>query len=96
MKNTQLALLALIAVLGFSLAAIGAQRLSGDIMDSSCAMMGSHQKMESMHAKMFPHPSAVLTGKVARMCTLECVKMGAHFVLYNPSTKKSQWAMRLP
>jgi len=45
-------------------------------MDSMCAGMGGHQQM-------------IQSGKVknARECTLECVKMGATFVLYNPATK---------
>ena len=49
---------------------------SGEIMDSMCAGMGGHEQM-------------LQSGKVksARECTLECVKMGATFVLYNPATK---------
>ncbi|MGH9397401.1 MAG: DUF5818 domain-containing protein [Terriglobia bacterium] len=86
MKNRQLALLVITVLLGFSLASFGAEKFSGDIMDSSCAMMGSHAKMEAMHH--MPASSA-LTGKAAKMCTLQCVKMGGHFVLYNPSTKKT-------
>lgn len=45
-------------------------------MDSMCAGMGGHQQM-------------IESGRVknARECTLECVKMGAKFVLYNPATK---------
>ena len=89
MTNRRLTLLVIVALVGFSLTAFGADRFSGVIMDSSCAMMGSHEKMESMHPKMFEHPSNALTGREARMCTLECVKMGGHFVLYNPSSKKT-------
>ena len=49
---------------------------SGEIMDSMCAGMGGHEQM-------------LQSGKVknARECTLECVKMGATFVLYDPATK---------
>jgi hypothetical protein len=49
---------------------------SGEIMDSMCAGMGGHEQM-------------LQGGKVkdAKECTLECVKMGATFVLYNPATK---------
>ena len=45
-------------------------------MDSMCAGMGGHEQM-------------LQGGKVkdAKECTLECVKMGATFVLYNPATK---------
>ena len=53
-----------------------AHSFSGEIMDSMCAGMGGHQQM-------------LQSGRVknARECTLECVKMGATFVLYNPATK---------
>jgi len=56
--------------------AANANTFSGEIMDSMCAGMGGHQQM-------------IQSGKVknARECTLECVKMGATFVLYNPATK---------
>ncbi|HET7101461.1 MAG TPA: hypothetical protein VFJ52_09955, partial [Terriglobia bacterium] len=49
---------------------------SGEIMDSMCAGMGGHEQM-------------LQSGKVknAKECTLECVKMGATFVLYDPATK---------
>jgi Protein of unknown function (DUF5818) len=49
---------------------------TGEIMDSMCAGMGGHGQM-------------LQSGKVknAKECTLECVKMGATFVLYNPETK---------
>lgn len=49
---------------------------SGEVMDSMCAGMGGHEQM-------------LQGGKVknAKECTLECVKMGATYVLYNPATK---------
>lgn len=87
MKIKALTYLPLIAMLGVSMSAFAANRFSGDIMDSACAAMGSHKQMESMHSKMFKHPDNALTGKEARMCTLVCVKNGAHFVLYNPASK---------
>jgi Protein of unknown function (DUF5818) len=56
--------------------AVNAHSFSGEIMDSMCAGMGGHQQM-------------LQSGKVknAKECTLECVKMGATFVLYDPATK---------
>ncbi|MGA8182298.1 MAG: DUF5818 domain-containing protein [Terriglobia bacterium] len=56
--------------------AANANSISGEIMDSMCAGMGGHEQM-------------LQSGKVknARECTLECVRMGATFVLYNPATK---------
>jgi hypothetical protein len=54
-----------------------ARAFTGEIMDSSCAKMGSHEMMEKEH-KMAHDGKA---------CTLGCVKMGAKFVLYDPATK---------
>ena len=56
--------------------AANANTFSGEIMDSMCAGMGGHEQM-------------LQSGKVknAKECTLECVKMGAKYVLYDPATK---------
>lgn len=56
--------------------ATGAHTFSGEIMDSMCAGMGGHEQM-------------LQGGKIknAKECTLECAKMGAKYVLYNPATK---------
>lgn len=54
-----------------------AKAFSGEIMDSACAKMGSHEGM------MKGHPGI----KDAKGCTLGCVKSGAKFVLYDASTK---------
>lgn len=87
MKIRTTTLLATIALLTFSLTAFGAS-FRGVIMDSACAKMGSHFQMEKSHPKMFKDPNHALTGSEARACTLACVKMGAHLVLYKPSAKK--------
>ena len=48
---------------------------SGDIMDSECAEMGSHDmKLDGSNT-------------TAKDCTLACVKLGSKFVLYNAGTK---------
>ena len=44
----------------------------GEIMDSSCAKMGSHAAMEKEHGM-----------KNGKDCTLGCVKGGAKYVLYD-------------
>ncbi|HEY6466129.1 MAG TPA: DUF5818 domain-containing protein [Candidatus Acidoferrales bacterium] len=44
---------------------------TGEIMDSNCAKAGAHNDKMG----------------TAKECTLACVKGGAKFVLYNPSTK---------
>lgn len=56
---------------------------TGEIMDSQCAMMGSHEMMmkkEGMADKK-DDPAA------KKMCTLGCVKMGGKFVLFNATAK---------
>jgi hypothetical protein len=54
-----------------------AKDFSGEIMDSACAKMGSHEGMMKSHANI----------KDAKGCTLGCVKGGSKFVLYDASTK---------
>jgi len=48
---------------------------TGEIMDSACAAMGSHEAMMKGNPNM-----------TAKDCTLACVAHGAKFVLYNPDT----------
>lgn len=50
---------------------------TGEIMDSQCAMMGSHAQMEKM--KNMPDDS--------KMCTVKCVEMGGKYVLYDGAKK---------
>jgi Protein of unknown function (DUF5818) len=95
MKKLGLAVIVLVSAASLSLAVPKLslhkngkdKTFSGVIMDSQCAMMGSHEKMEKMHSDMFKKPSAALTGPEARKCTLACVKQGGQFVLYNKATK---------
>jgi hypothetical protein len=77
MKKHALALIALAAISWtVSLTAHDTMYFIGEIMDSQCAAMGSHdQRMTSIHAKD------------AKDCTLQCVKNGATFVLFDPMTK---------
>jgi hypothetical protein len=49
---------------------------SGEIMDSQCAKMGSHETM--MKKEGIP---------TEKQCTLGCIKMGGKFVLFNATTK---------
>jgi hypothetical protein len=53
------------------------QTFNGEIMDSACAKMGSHDAMMKSHPNM----------KTAKDCTLGCVKAGSQYVLYNSATK---------
>ena len=50
--------------------------LVGEIMDSRCAVAGSHDKIMRQNGT-----------KTARDCTLQCAKSGESFVLYDPETK---------
>jgi hypothetical protein len=57
----------------------GAQRslnLVGEIMDSRCAIDGSHEKMMRQNGL-----------KNAKDCTLQCARSGGSFVLFDPETK---------
>ena len=81
MKNLALGLAVSLALLGASsLAAQKQQTITGEVMDSSCAKMGSHEMMEKQHNM----PSNAASDKA---CTLACVKAGAKLVLYDSSTK---------
>lgn len=50
--------------------------LVGEIMDSRCAIDGSHDKMMRQNGT-----------KSAQDCTLQCAKTGGSFVLFDPETK---------
>ena len=87
MRRSSLALAA-IALLGMTLPAVptaknaqgtGSQRtlnLVGEIMDSRCAIDGSHDKMMRQNET-----------KNAKDCTLQCAMTGGSFVLIDPETK---------
>lgn len=90
MKRIAMSLAALLVVASFSLAAPKlsvhkngkGKTYTGEIMDSQCAMNGSHAQMEKM--KGMPDDS--------KACTLACVKMGGKFVLYD-SAKKATYML---
>ena len=78
---------AAIAVLGALVPAISSKKpqqsdvrkslnLVGQIMDSRCAIDGSHDKMMRQNGM-----------KNAKECTLQCAKSGGSFVLVDPETK---------
>lgn len=77
MKKFVLGLAALLVVASISYAAPKAKTFSGEVMDSQCAMMGSHAEMEKMKGM----------GDDSKMCTLKCVEMGGKFVLYDAAKK---------
>ena len=81
MKTLAMGLVVSLALLGGpSFAAQKQQTITGEVMDSSCAKMGSHEMMEKQHG-MSSSPAS------DKACTLACVKAGDKFVLYDASTK---------
>lgn len=53
-----------------------ARTFTGEIMDSECAQMGNHDAGYKMTSTISP-----------KDCTLDCVKTGSKFVLYNAARK---------
>jgi len=81
MKSIAMGLVVSLVMLGgSSFAAQKQQTITGEVMDSSCAKMGSHEMMEKQHG-MSSSPAS------DKACTLACVKAGAKLVLYDASTK---------
>jgi hypothetical protein len=77
--------LAAVALSSLSFAAPKGKTFKGEIMDSQCAMNGSHAEMlkkEGMGDKDAKEPM------VKAMCTKNCVKMGGKYVLYDAASKK--------
>jgi Protein of unknown function (DUF5818) len=66
--------LVLVCSIGFT--AAKDMTYSGEIMDSQCAKMGSHEMMMKKEGI-----------KTAKECTLGCIKMGGKFVLLNAANK---------
>jgi uncharacterized protein DUF5818 len=77
MKRFALSLPALLVVASFALAAPKGRTFTGEIMDSQCAMMGSHD----------PAGYKMTNTNNPKDCTLACVKAGGKFVLYDAAKK---------
>ncbi|GAC1434261.1 MAG: hypothetical protein NVS9B5_21020 [Terriglobales bacterium] len=85
MKKVVLGLAATLLLTLTSFAAPKSQTFTGEVMDSQCAMNGSHAEMlkkEGMGDKDSNDPMA------KKMCTENCVKNGGKYVLYDSATKK--------
>lgn len=78
-RNIAIGAIAAVMLLGLGLARAADRTFTGEIMDNSCASMGSHAGM--MQGKDATDPAA------KKMCTQECVKNGATYVLYNATRK---------
>ena len=69
-----LALAATLVFLAGSYAAQKDQSFSGQIMDSQCALLGGHAKMQQK-------------GESAKDCTVRCVGIGGSYVLFDDAKK---------
>jgi hypothetical protein len=77
MKSQLLGLIAAFVLFGVSFPAQRGKTYTGEIMDSACAKMGSHDAM------MKDDPSM----KTAKECTVACVQHGSKYVLFDVTTK---------
>jgi hypothetical protein len=78
-----LVLLAVTVFIGAEVTHAQNQSFTGEIMDGACAGMGSHAMMLKEHG---------MAGKenelaAKKMCTMDCVKNGSKFVLFDAGTK---------
>jgi hypothetical protein len=85
MKKTAGTLLAIFVLISFSFAAPKEQTFTGEIMDSQCAKMGSHEMMLKKEGMGDKNPNDPMAKK---MCTQNCVKMGGKYVLFDAAHKK--------
>ena len=76
MKRLVSTLAALFLCTAVSVAAPKSRTFRGEIMDSQCATMGSHDQMMQKFG-----------AKDAKECTLKCAGMGGKFVLYTAAKK---------
>lgn len=76
MRKLALSLAAVVALSTLSLAAPKSQTFTGEIMDSQCANMGSHDMMMKKEGI-----------KTAKECTTGCIKMGGKYVLFDAVSK---------
>jgi hypothetical protein len=78
MNRSQIGITFLSMVFGLAIVFVlnGDTSFGGEIMDSFCAEMGSHEMLTSGIES-------------ARDCTRDCVKFGAKYVLYSPDRNKA-------
>ncbi len=74
----------LLATLAFAADKPKSQTFTGEIMDSQCSAMGSHEEMLKKEGKGGMDPNSL---EAKKMCTQACVKMGGKYVLFNPADK---------
>jgi hypothetical protein len=76
MKRMAISMAAVLLCAGLGFAAQKNNTYRGEIMDSACAAMGSHEAMMKGNPNM-----------TAKQCTVACVQHGAKYVLYDAATK---------
>lgn len=81
-----LAAILVFAMLSFAAPKPKARTFTGEIMDSQCAMNGSHAEMLKKEGMGDKDPNDAMAKK---MCTQNCVKMGGKYVLFNPADKSA-------
>src|SRR6266446_8677830 len=84
MKKVAAALAATLLLTLVSFAAPKSKAFTGEIMDSQCAMNGSHAPMLKKEGMGDKDPNDPM---VKQMCTKNCVKMGGKYVLYDAAKK---------
>jgi hypothetical protein len=88
MQKLEIAILGTLALVSLGLAlprpggaaADAPKVFKGEVMDDMCAKAGSHTEMQKMMKSM---------GNDAKTCTVECVKLGGKYVLYDGDSKTS-------
>jgi hypothetical protein len=76
MKKVAVSIMATLVLATLSFGAPKESTFTGEIMDSECAKVGSHEMMMKKEG-----------AKNATQCTLACVKMGGKYVLVNAAEK---------
>jgi len=76
MRKLAFSLAAVMALSTLGLAAPKSQTFTGEIMDSQCSAMGSHDMMMKKEGI-----------KSAKQCTAGCIQMGGKYVLFDAAAK---------
>ena len=84
MKKLIVGLVGSLMLLTVSFAAPKDSTYSGEIMDSQCAKEASHAMMLKKEGMGDKNPNDTTAKK---MCTVNCVKKGGQYVLYNAARK---------
>jgi uncharacterized protein DUF5818 len=85
MKKIAIATVASVMLLAAEYTLAADKTFTGEIFDSQCAKMGSH---EMMVKKEMPDKASMANDPMVKaMCTKNCVKMGGKYVLYDAAKK---------